>query len=65
MSATTMARRCEACEADAIVAYVPEADKNNRLAKQGRFTLKEFVYDAGRGCLPLPGRRRTAADEGS
>jgi transposase len=35
-----------ACEADGIVAYVPEADKNNRLAKQGRFTLKEFGYDA-------------------
>lgn len=34
-----------ACEADGIVAYVPEADKNNRLAKQGRFTLKDFVYD--------------------
>jgi transposase len=35
-----------ACEADGIVAYVPEAAKNNRLAKQGRFTLKEFSYDA-------------------
>jgi transposase len=35
-----------ACEADAIIAYVPEAEKNNRLAKQGRFTLKEFIYDA-------------------
>jgi transposase len=34
-----------ACEADGIVAYVPEAEKTNRLAKQGRFTLKEFVYD--------------------
>ena len=35
-----------ACEADDIVAYVPEADKNKRLAKQGRFTLKDFAYDA-------------------
>ena len=35
-----------ACEADDIVAYVPEANKNNRLAKQGRFTLKDFAYDA-------------------
>ena len=35
-----------ACEADGIVAYVPEAEKNNRLAKQGRFTLNEFSYEA-------------------
>jgi transposase len=34
-----------ACESDDIVAYVPEANKNNRLAKQGRFTLKDFAYD--------------------
>ena len=33
-----------ACEADDIVAFVPEANKNNRLAKQGRFTLKDFAY---------------------
>jgi transposase len=33
------------CETDGIVAYVPEADKNNRLAKQGRFTQKDFIYD--------------------
>jgi transposase len=33
------------CETDGIVAYVPEADKNNRMAKQGRFTLKDFIYD--------------------
>src|SRR5690242_19840182 len=36
----------QACEADGIVAYVPEAEKNNRLAKQGRFTLNEFTYVA-------------------
>ena len=35
-----------ACEADAIVAYVPEADRNQRLAAQGRFTAEAFVYDA-------------------
>ena len=35
-----------ACEADGIVAYVPEADRNQRLAAQGRFTLKDFAYDA-------------------
>ena len=35
-----------ACEADAIVAYVPEADRSRRLSAQGRFTAKDFVYDA-------------------
>jgi transposase len=43
------------CEADGIVAYVPEADKNNRLAKQGRFTLKDFVYDAEQNLYRCPG----------
>ena len=43
-----------ACEADGIVAYVPEADKNNRLAKQGRFTLKEFIYDAAEDVYRCP-----------
>jgi len=43
-----------ACEADAIVAYVPEAEKNNRLAKQGRFTLKEFIFDAERNVHRCP-----------
>ena len=35
-----------ACEADDIVAYVPEADKSKRLAKQGRLAQKDFAYDA-------------------
>ena len=43
------------CEADGIVAYVPEADKNNRLAKQGRFTLKDFTYDAEQNLYRCPG----------
>jgi transposase len=42
------------CEADAIVAYVPEAHKNNRLAAQGRFTLKDFVYEAERDVYRCP-----------
>jgi transposase len=59
-----------ACEADAIVAYVPQAEKNNRLARQGRFTLKEFVYDAeqnvyvcpaGARLRPMGGEKRDAA----
>ena len=36
----------KACEADGIVAYVPQPDRNMRLAAQGRFTLAAFVYDA-------------------
>jgi transposase len=43
------------CEADGIVAYVPEADKNKRLAKQGRFTLKDFTYDVGQNLYRCPG----------
>ena len=43
-----------ACEADGIVAYVPEAEKNNRLAKQGRFTLKDFVYEAEQDVYRCP-----------
>lgn len=43
-----------ACEADGIVAYVPEAAKNNRLAKQGRFTLTEFSYEAEQDIYRCP-----------
>jgi transposase len=43
-----------ACEADAIVPYVPEADRSNRLAKLGRFTLAEFIYDAARDIYRCP-----------
>jgi transposase len=43
-----------ACEADAIVAYVPEGEKNNQLAKQGRFTLKDFIYDTERNLYRCP-----------
>ena len=43
-----------ACEADAIAAYVPEAEKNNRLVKQGRFTVKDFIYDAERNVYRCP-----------
>ena len=44
----------QACEADAIVAYVPEAEKSNRLAKQGRFTLNEFTYVAEQNVYRCP-----------
>ena len=42
------------CEASGIVAYVPEADKNSRLAKQGRFTLQDFIYDAEQNLYRCP-----------
>jgi len=35
-----------ACEADGIVAYVPEPERHSRLAAQGRFMHEEFAYDA-------------------
>jgi transposase len=44
----------QACEADAIVAYVPEAEKNNRLAKQGRFALNQFTYIAVQNVYRCP-----------
>ena len=44
----------QACEADGIVAYVPEAEKNSRLAKQGRFTLNEFTYVAAQNIYRCP-----------
>jgi transposase len=46
------------CEADAIMAYVPEAEKNNRLAQQGRFTLKDFIYDAEQDAYSCPAGAR-------
>jgi transposase len=53
-----------ACEADAIVAYVPEAEKNNRLAKQGRFTLNEFAYDAEQNIYRCPAAAELRPMEG-
>ena len=34
------------CEEDAIVAYVPPAERNARLEQQGRLSHEEFSYDA-------------------
>jgi transposase len=44
----------KACEIDAIVAYVPQAHRNNRLATQGRFTLEAFAYDAAADVYRCP-----------
>lgn len=54
------------CEDDAIIAYVPQAERTGRLKAQGRFTHKEFNYDtatdayrcpAGALLQPTPGRK--------
>jgi transposase len=36
----------KACEDDGITAYVPLQEGNNKLEKQGRFSRKDFNYDA-------------------
>ncbi len=36
----------KACEDDGIVAYVPPSEGNGMLEKQGRFSLRDFSYDA-------------------
>lgn len=36
----------KACEADGIVAYVPEPSRGNRVATQGRFPHEDFIYEA-------------------
>ena len=43
-----------ACETDGIVAYVPAADRKQRLAAQGRFTVEDFVYDAAADAYRCP-----------
>jgi transposase len=55
----------KACEDVGIVAYVPVPEGNSRLKKKGRFSLKDFSYDAaadayhcpaGKLLHPMPGR---------
>lgn len=60
----------QACAADGIEAFVPEPQRNHRLAAQGRFTLPEFAYDvatdvyrcpAGTVLRPMQGYKRDAS----
>ncbi|MDF0523239.1 transposase [Bradyrhizobium yuanmingense] len=60
----------KACEADAVTAYVPPAERNQRLAAQGRFGRGDFHYDAdtdvyhcpaGERLKPMNGRKQDAA----
>jgi len=55
----------KACEDDGIVAYVPAPDGTGRLKKQGRFSRKDFSYEAtadayrcpaGASLYPMKGR---------
>lgn len=42
------------CEADGIVAYVPQARRTGRLQAQGRFSHEDFAYDAAAGLYICP-----------
>jgi len=42
------------CEEDGILAYVPPAERNGRIAVQGCFTHAEFIYDAAADVYRCP-----------
>ena len=44
----------KACEDDRITAYVPLNEGNHKLEKQGRFTRKDFSYDAAANTYRCP-----------
>jgi transposase len=44
----------KACEDDGIIAYVPLHEGNNKLEKQGRFSRKNFSYDASADAYRCP-----------
>lgn len=44
----------KACEDDGIKVYVPPHEDNGKLEKQGRFSRKDFVYDAGADAYHCP-----------
>jgi transposase len=44
----------KACEDDGIKAYVPPHEGNGKLEKQGRFTRKDFSYDAATNTYRCP-----------
>ena len=63
----------KACEGDKITAFVPEPDRNQRLAAEGRFTLDDFHYDAeadlyrcpaGSALQPMKGLKQQASGKG-
>jgi transposase len=52
------------CEDDAIVAYVPPAERNARLERQGRISHEEFAYDAEADAYRCPGHKVLTPSEG-
>lgn len=46
------------CEEQGIVAYVPQAERDSRLAAQGRFTHEEFAYDGETDSYRCPAAER-------
>jgi transposase len=52
------------CEDNAIVAYVPPAERNARLERQGRLSHAEFIYDAEADAYRCPGDKLLTPSEG-
>jgi transposase len=52
------------CEDDAIVAYVPPAERNARLERQGRLSHEDFIYDAEADAYRCPGDKLLTPSEG-
>jgi transposase len=47
----------KACEDDGVTAYVPVHEGNDKLKKQGRFTRKDFTYDARSDTYRCPAKQ--------
>jgi len=54
----------KACEDDAIVAYVPAAERDARLKQQGRISHEEFIYDAEADAYRCPGDKLLTPSKG-
>jgi len=52
------------CEDNAIVAYVPPAERSARLEQQGRLSHEDFIYDAGVDAYRCPGDKLLTPSEG-
>jgi transposase len=52
------------CEDDAIVAYIPLAERSSRLEQQGRLSHEEFIYDAEADAYRCPGDKLLTPSEG-
>jgi transposase len=52
------------CEDDAIVAYVPLAERTARLEQQGRVSHEEFIYDAAADAYRCPGDKLLTPSKG-